>query len=210
MRRVPNAIAFAALALLAAPSAFAQEHREMEGHHEGMEGRHEEMMEQHHGADMDLMGQVAKDAQTLRDKLVGLANAFADGQFDWRPGDGVRSVAETFLHVAADNYFIPGAVGAEPPARTGIDLGDYMTVRAFEKQDLTPAQVRDELVKSFDFVDAAIAHADPMRMDEQVDLFGGTYSHRGVWLLQATHVHEHLGQMIAYARMNGVAPPWSR
>jgi uncharacterized damage-inducible protein DinB len=28
--------------------------------------------------------------------------------------------------------------------------------------------------------------------------------------LLATHNHEHLGQMIAYARMNGIAPPWSR
>ena len=31
-----------------------------------------------------------------------------------------------------------------------------------------------------------------------------------MWIGATTHLHEHLGQLIAYARSNGVVPPWSR
>ena len=154
--------------------------------------------------------EIMKDAEVLREKLVGLANAIPDDKWDWRPGEGVRSVGETFLHVAADNYFIPTAVGGEIPSETGIVYGDYGTVRAYEAQDLTPDEIRAQLVASFDYLDALIHENAGSDLDEGVTLFGRDYTVRGVWMLQAVHVHEHLGQMIAYARMNGITPPWSR
>ena len=41
-------------------------------------------------------------------------------------------------------------------------------------------------------------------------MFGNATTHRGVLVTVLSHLHEHLGQSVAYARMNGVVPPWSQ
>ena len=149
------------------------------------------------------------DMKSVHKKLVDLANAMPADKYDWRPGEGVRSVAEVFKHVASDNYLIPVATGAKPPAETGITT-DYRSAQAFEQRKLDKAAVVAELDKSFTFVEKELGGTSQARLGETIKIFGSDGTVQGLWVLAATHLHEHLGQAIAYARMNNVVPPWSR
>jgi uncharacterized damage-inducible protein DinB len=153
----------------------------------------------------DLMGDVAQ----VQKKLLDLAHAFPAAKYDWRPGPGVRSVREVFLHLTSDNYLMPAALGAPVDSATGLKAGDFATAGAFEKKMLAPDAVIAEMQKSFDHINAAMKAATPAKMTESVSLFGQTFTGQGVWILTTTHMHEHLGQLIAYARMNGIVPPWN-
>jgi len=147
-------------------------------------------------------------AGTAREKLEALAEAIPDDAYGWRPGEGVRSVGEVFIHVAADNYLLPAILGVEAPAETGITT-DYATVQAYEGQELSKAEIVANLRASFDHFEAAVAdtRAD---LDRTATAFGTEFTTGGLWTMAVTHLHEHLGQGIAYARSNGVVPPWSR
>lgn len=157
-----------------------------------------------------LIDDLVRDVTEVEEKLVGLARAIPADKYDWRPGEGVRSVREVFLHVAADNYFIPTAFGVAPPAATGIKADDYSGVQAFEGRDAGPDAVATELEQSFAFLKKALTETSPTTLGESVSFFGSTFTVQQLWVLTATHLHEHLGQQIAYARSNGVVPPWSR
>jgi uncharacterized damage-inducible protein DinB len=147
-------------------------------------------------------------ASTARSKLEGLAEAMPEESYDWRPGDGVRSVGEVFIHVAADNYLLPAILGVEAPDETGITT-EYATVQAYEAQTLTKAEIVANLTASFDHLEAAVAQTRG-DLDQTATAFGTDFTAGGLWTMAVTHLHEHLGQSIAYARSNGVVPPWSR
>jgi hypothetical protein len=66
------------------------------------------------------------------------------------------------------------------------------------------------LKKSFEHAKKAISDVPEGEMGKAVKMFGRDASVREVFMTEASHAHEHLGQAIAYARMNGIAPPWSR
>lgn len=149
----------------------------------------------------DVRSEILGSINDAREKLVALAEAMPAEKYGWRPGEGVRSVGEVFLHVAGGNYFIPTLWGAKPPA--GIDM------RNMEKDGADKAKVVDTLKKSFDSVEAAIKAAPAADLDKKVKIFDHDGTEREVFLIVASHAHEHLGQSIAYARMNGVVPPWS-
>ena len=157
-----------------------------------------------------LTGDLLKDISEVEEKLVGLANALTDEQWKYRPAEGVRSVHEVLMHVAADNYFIPAAMGVPAPAATRITATDYSAVQAFEQQKPDRAATVAELRASFAHVKKALASVPEARMGESLKVFGQDFTVRGFMVLTATHLHEHLGQMIAYARVNAVKPPWSR
>ena len=78
------------------------------------------------------MGDLLADVTDVETKIVGLAKAMPEASYAWRPMPGVRSVGEAFTHVAADNYFMPAALGVAAPAATGISGTDYKTVEAYE------------------------------------------------------------------------------
>lgn len=168
--------------------------------------RHEEMMQQHPPVLPDLL----QDVGTVRGKLVGLAEAIPEESWSWRPGEGVRSVSEVVMHVSADNYLLPTAAGVEAPASTGIQGESYPSVQAFEGREVTRAEALAHLRDSFDHLEAAMEAAPRESMGEDVTIFGMEMTHQALWIMATTHLHEHLGQMIAYARTNGVVPPWSR
>ncbi len=149
------------------------------------------------------------DLAEVEEKIVGLANAMSAEQYGWRPGEGVRSVSEVFQHVAADNFLL-AAPFMEPPQWTGIDPSDYGTVQAFESREIDRAQVIDELQQSFAHIKSALETLTDAKLAESLSLFGQTWTGHRLWILTVGHMHEHLGQSIAYARMNGVVPPWSR
>lgn len=157
-----------------------------------------------------LMADMHQDVNTLQRKLIGLANAIPDSAYAWRPGAGVRSVGEVFLHVAADNYLIPINMGQPAPASSGIVATDPQTVAAFEARTLSKAAIIAELEASFAHLHQAMGLTTDANLADSIPFFGQRWTRRRAMVLTVTHLHEHLGQAIAYARSNGVTPPWSR
>lgn len=146
-------------------------------------------------------GEVQAQIDMAGDKLLQLAEAIPADKYGWRPGEGVRSVSEVFMHVAGGNYLFTRTVGATLAAPFGRDAETTMTDKA---------QVMDQLKSSFAHVHDVVGSVPEADLDKMASFFGQPMTYRGVLLALASHDHEHLGQMIAYARMNGIVPPWSR
>jgi hypothetical protein len=157
-----------------------------------------------------LMGDLLKDISDVESKIAGLAKAMPEAAYAWRPGAGVRSTGEVLQHVAADNYFLPAAMGIAAPAETGIMGKDFKTAQAFEKRSMTRDQIIAEVTKSFSFLKASMNGMSDAQLNAAIEVFGQKSTNRGMWIMTATHLHEHLGQLIAYARSNKVTPPWSK
>ncbi|HEV8239392.1 MAG TPA: DinB family protein [Thermoanaerobaculia bacterium] len=141
------------------------------------------------------------DLDEAMDHLLQLADAMPADKYGWRPGEGVRSFAEVLGHVAAGYY--AGAASLGTPVPAGVDPGK---LEAVSDKAAAIASLR-AAVDHFKAASAAVETAD---LDTPVDLFGMKLNKRRVMLLMQGHGHEHTGQAIAYARMNGVVPPWSR
>ena len=150
------------------------------------------------------------DVSEVEKKFMALAKAIPADKYDWRPGAGVRSVGEVVRHVASDNYLIPAGLGWAADASTGIKGDDYKTAQAFEAKKSTKDQSVADLEKSFAHLKQSMQATTPAKLSEQVKLFGQPFTMQRAWILGTTHLHEHLGQLIAYARTNGVKPPWSQ
>jgi uncharacterized damage-inducible protein DinB len=148
-----------------------------------------------------LKAELLHNVDDVASKLNDLVTATPPEKFTYRPEDGVRSTAEVFLHVSGGNYMFPGMFGVKAPE--GIDL------KNLEKSTTDKAQVQKTLAASFDFVRAAIRSIPDDGWNRSVQMFGKPASVRAVCLTMVTHMHEHLGQSIAYARMNGIVPPWT-
>jgi hypothetical protein len=157
-----------------------------------------------------LMGDLVKDITEVQTKIVALAKAMPADAYAWRPSPGVRSAGEVFAHVAADNYFLPAAMGITPPPETGISGKDFKTTLAFEKKTMTRDQVIAELEKSFTFLKTSMNGMSDTQLNAPLEVFGQKSTNRSLWISTTTHLHEHLGQLIAYARSNKVTPPWSK
>ena len=156
-----------------------------------------------------VMGDLLKDISDLEKKVMDLAKAMPESAYAWRPGPGVRSTGEVFQHIAADNYFLPVMQGIPAPAETGITK-EYKTAAAFEKKPLNKVAAIAELEKSFAFLRSSMSSTTDAQLNTPMDVFGRKSTARGLWITTATHLHEHLGQLIAYARSNNVTPPWSK
>lgn len=150
------------------------------------------------GVKSDILWQI-RDAEK---KLIQLAEATPAEKFGWRPSEGVRTTGEVFMHVAGANYFLPTFWGGKMPE--GIDA------RGFEKMGGDKAKVLETLKASFAHATQAVENLPEADLDRQIKMFGNDATVRMAALVVATHAHEHLGQSIAYARSNGVVPPWSR
>jgi uncharacterized damage-inducible protein DinB len=144
----------------------------------------------------EMIGQVEDVAK----KIEELADAIPAEKFSWRPGEGVRSVSEVFVHIAGSNYFFMTFIGVKPPMKMDPNMEKSVTTK-------------DEVVKlfkpSFEHVRTAILSISDKELENTVKMFGSTVTFRNVLITQISHLHEHLGQSIAYARMNGVVPPWT-
>ena len=145
-----------------------------------------------------------KDAES---KLIQLAEAFPENKYSWKPAKDTRTVSEVFMHVAGANYGMPMMTGVMPPEAAGIKgMEDVM---AYDKAKTKKADVIMALKDSFAHMQSAYAAASEGALDAEVDLMGTKTTARGIYVLLLSHAHEHLGQAIAYARSNGVAPPWT-
>lgn len=156
-----------------------------------------------------IMGDMHRDVNEVQKKMLDLARAIPEASFSWRPGPGVRSVGETLLHVASDNYLIPIDMGKPAPAATGI-TSDYNTAITYEKRTLTKAQIIAELEASYTHLHQAMGLTTDQNLGDKMKFFGQDFTRGRAMIGTVTHLHEHLGQLIAYARSNNVVPPWSR
>jgi len=157
-----------------------------------------------------VMSDLSSDVAETGKKFIALAKEIPADKYDWRPAPGIRSISEVIRHVASDNYLIPAALGHAADPSTGIKAGDYKTAGAFEKKQATKDQTVADLEKSFANLKQSMQETTPAKLGNQVKLFGETFTTQHLWVTGTTHMHEHLGQLIAYARMNGVKPPWSQ
>lgn len=162
-----------------------------------------------HGSHGSLTADLRADIEQVEKKMLDLARAIPEEKYGWRPGAGVRSIGEVVLHVTADNYLIPAALGTPADPATGIKGDDYNTALAYEKRTMNKAAAIAEMEKSFAHLKKALSDTPAERLGQSVSMFGTSLSNQQAWILATTHVHEHLGQMIAYARSNGIKPPWS-
>jgi uncharacterized damage-inducible protein DinB len=134
-------------------------------------------------------------------QLLQLAEATPAEKFGWRPAPGVRSVSEVYMHLALSNYYLMEQAGVKSP----VDLSKLP--KDAEKSISGKADVVRWLRESLDAVSKGYQGADRQK---KVQFFGQQASADGVFLRILAHTNEHMGQSIAYARMNGVVPPWSQ
>ncbi|HEX9826896.1 MAG TPA: DinB family protein [Flavobacteriaceae bacterium] len=134
-------------------------------------------------------------------QIAALAQEFSEDQYDWRPSEGVRSVRETILHLASANYYIASGLGFTTPEDVDMQAIEQIT----GKENVIAA-----LNKSFEFVKEKLGQIPSSDFEKEVDLgFMKTSTLSGM-LIILDHSGEHKGQLIAYARSNGVVPPWSK
>ncbi len=135
-------------------------------------------------------------------QLVSLAEAIPADKYSWRPAPGVRSVSEVLMHITLANFFLLSATGQQMPA-------ELKSPNA-EKSITQKAEVIDWLKRSLEAVKNAHASATPADLQRRVKIDGRNATVDGVYLRIIIHANEHMGQLVAYARMNGIVPPWSK
>lgn len=148
-----------------------------------------------------------RTVEILHEKFTSLAEAMPADDLAYRPMEGVRSVQEVFIHIAADNWYVPALMGWEAPPETGV-TSDNTTFRSYQERTMTRDEMLAALDASFDFFRESMAESAG-DLDREVVL-GQPTTVGDVWIRAVVHLHEHLGQSIAYARANEVVPPWSR
>lgn len=140
----------------------------------------------------------------VQEEMVSLEQAMPQNKFGWRPAKGVRSVAEVYLHAAGAGYFFGKMLGFEVPA----DIASQM--KGLEKSTTDKAKIHKLLADSFTWFGNQVKAMPDAELNKTIDLFGHQATKRAAVLVTLGHYQEHLGQSIAYARSNGVVPPWSR
>lgn len=136
-------------------------------------------------------------------KFEALAGAFPADKYAWTPGKGVRTVCEVFTHIAAENYDLGKAFG-------GPDAPGELAHVTVETCLGDKAKVEAALKTSFSAIEGAVRTMTDPDLDGAYTLFGMAQSRRAWLMATAEHAGEHLGQLIAYARMNQIVPPWSK
>src|SRR6266849_4758500 len=134
-------------------------------------------------------------------QLIDLAEATPGGKFSWRPAPGVRSTSEVYMHIALANFYLLSVTGPKMPADLKLEM---------EKSVTSKADVINWLKRSLDAVKEAHASVTPKDLERKVHIADRDATVDGTYLRIIVHANEHMGQLIAYARMTGVTPPWSK
>jgi uncharacterized damage-inducible protein DinB len=142
-------------------------------------------------------------------KLAQLADAMPENTYSWRPEEGVRSVGEVYLHVAFGNYLWITLGGGKVPADAGF-VADFSKRNEWDTQTTDKKKIIEVMKKSFDAIKDYAKNLTDEDLNKEVEFFGMKSSLRNFLVSGIAHLHEHLGQSIAYARMNKVVPPWSK
>jgi uncharacterized damage-inducible protein DinB len=134
-------------------------------------------------------------------QLVTLAQATPPEKFSWRPAPGVRSTSEVYMHIVMANFYLLSVTGPKMPADLKEDA---------EKTVTSKAEVIQWLKRSLDAVKQARLADTPQDLQRKVHIVDREATIDGMYLRIIVHANEHMGQLIAYARMTGVVPPWSK
>lgn len=134
-------------------------------------------------------------------QLIALAEATPADKFSWRPAEGVRSTSEVYMHLVRANFLMLDALGHKTPADFKPEMQTSVTAKA---------DVIRWLKQSLDAVQETRAAAKPEDLQKKVKIFGIDTTEDAIFLRLIIHDNEHMGQLIAYARMTGVVPPWSK
>lgn len=133
--------------------------------------------------------------------LVSMAEAIPAEKYAWRPAPGVRSVSEVLMHLAQSNFYLLSVTGPKMPHE--LERNDA------EQAIVTKPEVVAYLRRSLEAVKTARAQLKPRDLQRKVTIEGETVNVDGMYLRIICHDNEHMGQLIAYARINGIVPPWS-
>ncbi|MHB8218554.1 MAG: DinB family protein [Candidatus Sulfotelmatobacter sp.] len=155
----------------------------------------------HTAPSYDMKAQSLVDLEAVQKKFVQLADAVPADKFNWRPSADSRSLAEVFLHVAGERYGILGLMGAPKPE--GFDG------KTFEKSTTDKARIIAELNKSWAFSEKTIHGISNADFAKPLPKLGPQANEGDVVYILVADAHEHLGQAVAYARENGIVPPWT-
>jgi len=135
-------------------------------------------------------------------QVMQLAAAFPADKYTYTPQEGVRNVTQVCTHIISANYFFASKLGGQIPADVKMET--------LEKDLTSKEAVAKELKRSFEVVGNAIKNTKDASLTEKVEFpFPGEFTRMTACLIILSHANEHLGQLIAYARANGVVPPWS-
>lgn len=136
-------------------------------------------------------------------RAAQLAEAIPADKYDWSPGEGVRSISGVIVHIISANYFFATKLGAALPE--GVNMGTL-------EQDLTTKEALVPALKqSTETLVGAIKNVETSTLDDEIEFPApGDYTTMSAVLIAQGHCNEHLGQLIAYGRMNGITPPWSK
>lgn len=134
-------------------------------------------------------------------QLIALAEATPAEKFSWRPAAGVRSVSEVYMHIAMANFWLLSITGPKLPAGMKEDMEKTVTAKA---------EVVDWLKRSLEAVKTAHLAVTPADLKRKVKVENRDATVDGMFLRIIVHANEHMGQLIAYARMSGVVPPWAK
>ena len=135
-------------------------------------------------------------------RVLSLAKAMPAESYSWRPEKGVSSVEEVYTHIARYNYYyLQNSLGIPAPENVDVDQIESITGKR---------QVVDILERSIAHVQSAIKDMPAAKLRQQTELYGREVNGQAVLMQLITHMSEHVGQSIAYARVNGVVPPWNR
>jgi uncharacterized damage-inducible protein DinB len=149
----------------------------------------------------EFMGQV----QFIEGRLTQLLQAIPAEDYDWRPAAGVRSIGEVYMHAALANYYFIKSSGQQVPVDINLDLKP----QDWEKTASGKEAITEVLKRSFTDLRTAAKNITESDLEKTVTLFGMEMSMRNFMVSSLNHLHEHLGQSIAYARMNSITPPWT-
>jgi uncharacterized damage-inducible protein DinB len=149
----------------------------------------------------DMKAQALLDLQAVNKKCVELAESLPSDKLTWRPSPDTRSFAEVFLHVAGERYGILSMMGATPPAG--------FKGREFEKSTTEKDRIVENLNQSWDFTNKTINGMNNADFAKLLPKLGPEANEGDVVYMLVADAHEHLGQLVAYARQNGIVPPWT-
>jgi len=139
--------------------------------------------------------------QHVSQQLVALAEATPPEKFAWRPAPGVRSTSEVYMHIVIANFYLLSVIGPKMP----VDLKEGM-----DKTVNSKAEVIAWLKRSLEAVKQAHLAEKPGDLQRKVHISDRDATVDGMYLRIIVHANEHMGQLVAYARMTGVAPPWTK
>ena len=146
-------------------------------------------------------GSFLRQSKYVQGQMESLLGAIPQDKFNWRPMEGVRSIAEAFMHAGGGNYICSMHLGGTSPK--GFEES------AYEKSLTDKAQILEALRLSFDAINEAVRKTPESNYDKHINFFGTDMTMLDMIFGASNHQHELLGQQISYARMNGVVPPWT-